>query len=63
MMLESYFFCEALNQRLAKVVCVTMQDRAAVKGSSRARSLYKCRACDQGKEIRKELNEERTSGD
>ena len=52
---EKFFFCETYKQRMAKSVCVQLQARASVKGYSRARSLQKCAHCDQGKQVRADL--------
>ena len=51
MTFDDFFFCEKLNQRLAKSVCVQLQERAKVKGASQAKSLKHCRWCDEGKRI------------
>ena len=50
-MFEKFFHCDRRDIELAKVVCVQLQERAKVKGASKALTLQKCRACDQGKEI------------
>lgn len=55
MVFAEYFFCEQIGARMAKVVCVRQRERARVSGASRARSLERCRDCDQGREIEAEL--------
>jgi len=57
MMFDQFFWCDTYGQRMAKSVCVAQQKRAQVKGASRARSPERCRNCDQGREIRAELEQ------